>query len=183
VLEHFKRVMTMEQLVEALVRNNPIFSTETVHSNETDTGEPSGRDPISSAPATGLSKRTLEFIRGESDRRGKGLGAQLLEEKLCPLFNGYYIRKKLREERVVLAGFGGQTAQRNSESVVKIEHMLRRHLPFFENSDEFVPDEIAYDDQANTRSHFFEKMDTIRIEVFTRTLEVAEGYCSENCRA
>jgi hypothetical protein len=183
VLERFKRVMTMEQLHEALVRNNRIFSTETVHANETDDGESSGRDPISNAPATGLSKRTFEFVRRESERRGKGLGAELLKEKLCPLFNGYYIRKKLHEERVVLAGFGGQTAQRNSESVVKIEHMLRCHLPFFESPDEFVPDEIAYDDMAHTRSHFFDKMDTIRIELLTHTLEVAESYCSENCRA
>lgn len=183
VLEHFNRVMTMEQLHEALVRNNPIFSTETVLINDSEDGEPSDSDPISCAPATGLSERTLEFIQRESDRRGKGLGTQLLEENFCPLFNGYYMRKEFRGERVILAGVGGETAQRNSEGVKKILRMIRSHLPFYKSPDEFVPDEIADEDLANMRSQFIDKMDTIRKEVFTRTLEVAEEFCSENCRA
>lgn len=183
VLDHFKRVMTMEQLLEALVKNNQIFSTQTFTPNETENGEVPVANPILSAPDTGLSERNCEFIRRESNRRGKGLGTQFVEEGLCPLFNGYYMRKKLRQEQVVLDGFNKQTAQRNSEAITEIERMIRSHLPFYESPDEFVPDEIAYDDPANTRSQFFDKIETIWIEVFTRTLEVAESYCSENCHS
>ncbi len=183
VLDHFKRVMTMEQLHEALVRNNPIFSTESVTPVESADGKPSGKDPIANAPDTGLSERTCEFIRREADRRGRELGAQLLAENLCLLFNGYYLRKELRGERVVLEGIGGQTAQRNSEAVKTIPSRICRHLPFCKSPDEFVPDEIACDGPNYTKSQSSDKMYTVRVEVFTRALQVAESFCSENCPA
>jgi hypothetical protein len=181
LLNHYKQPMAMGLLNDAMALSSPILVIQSNSSAGEDNDGSPGYDPIENAPAYGLSEKAANFILFEAGQRGGKLGSELCRDKLCSLFVGYYLQKKLRGEAAVLAGIDGMNAQRNAERVELIGSRILKHLPFNERPDDFVPDDVAHGDAHQTKEQFADNMATTRLELFTLTLELAGKFCAEKC--